>query len=136
MLNRIVLHGRFVRDPELRATGGGISVCPFTLAVDRDVKSKDGERKTDFIDCVAWRGTAEFVKKHFHKGSSAVVDGRLELRDWTDDEGNKHRIAEVRIDNIYFGESKKPAAAAHRAAADGTANFEEMPDIDDEDLPF
>lgn len=111
MLNHIVLQGRFVRDPELRRTQSGTAVCSFTLAVDRDFKGQNGERQTDFIDLVAWRGAAELVSKYFKKGSMAVAEGRLELRDWTDKEGNKRKAAEVRVENIYFGDSKKSAAA-------------------------
>ena len=106
MLNRIVLMGRLTRDPELRKTQSDTPVCSFSLAVDRDYK-KDGEKKeTDFIDIVAWRATAEFVSKFFTKGRMAVVEGRLQIRDWTDKEGNKRRSAEVIADNVYFGDSK------------------------------
>ena len=108
MLNHIVIMGRMTRDPELRRTGSGVAVTSFTLAVDRDFASKDGgEKETDFIDCVAWRSTAEFVEKYFHKGSMAVASGRLQIRSWTDKDGNKRRTAEVLADNVYFGESKK-----------------------------
>ena len=109
MLNHIVLMGRLTRDPELRRTGSGISVASFTLAVDRDFASKDaresGERETDFIDIVAWRSTADFVSRYFTKGRMAVVTGRLQIRNWTDKEGNKRRSAEVVADNVYFGDS-------------------------------
>ena len=102
MLNRIILMGRLTRDPELRKTQSDTPVCSFSLAVDRDYK-KDGEKKeTDFIDIVAWRATAEFVSKFFTKGRMAVVEGRLQIRDWTDKEGNKRRSAEVIADNVYF----------------------------------
>ena len=108
MLNHIVVMGRLTRDPELRRTGSGIAVASFTLAVDRDFSPKDGgERETDFIDCVAWRQTGEFVSKYFTKGSMAVVSGRLQIRSWTDKDGNKRRTAEVVADNVYFGESKR-----------------------------
>ena len=108
MLNHITIMGRLTRDPELRYTQSQTPVASFTLAVDRDYSSRDsGERQTDFIDCVAWRSTAEFVSKYFQKGSMAVVSGRLQIRDWTDKEGNKRRNAEVVAENIYFGESKK-----------------------------
>ena len=107
MLNRIVLMGRLTRDPELRKTQSDTPVCSFSLAVDRDYK-KDGEKKeTDFIDIVAWRATAEFVSKFFTKGRMAVVEGRLQIRDWTDKEGNKRRSAEVVADNVYFGDSRR-----------------------------
>ena len=108
MLNHITIMGRLVRDPELRRTGSGVAVTSFTLAVDRDYNPKDGaEKETDFIDCNAWRGTAEFVSKHFSKGSMAIVSGRLQIRNWTDKEGNKRRSAEVVADSVYFGDSKK-----------------------------
>ena len=107
MLNHIVLMGRLTRDPELRRTGSGIAVASFTLAVDRDFKSQNGEKECDFIDVVAWRSTGEFVSKYFTKGSMAVVSGRLQIRAWTDKEGNKRRSAEVVADNVYFGESKR-----------------------------
>ena len=105
MLNRIILMGRLTRDPELRKTQSGTSVCSFALAVDRDYK-REGEKETDFIDIVAWRGTAEFASRYFTKGRMAVVCGRLQIRDWTDKEGNKRRSAEVIADSIYFGDSK------------------------------
>ena len=107
MLNQIVIMGRLTRDPELRRTGSGIAVAAFTLAVDRDYKPDDGERECDFIDCVAWRGTGEFVSRYFSKGRMAVVQGRLQIRAWTDKDGNKRRSAEVVADNVYFGDSKK-----------------------------
>ena len=108
MLNHITIMGRLVRDPELRRTGSGIAVASFTLAVDRDFSPKDGgERETDFIDCVAWRQTGEFVSKYFTKGRMAVVSGRLQIRGWTDKDGNKRRSAEVVADNVYFGDSKR-----------------------------
>ena len=108
MLNHITIMGRLTRDPELRRTGSGIAVASFTLAVDRDFSPKDGgERETDFIDCVAWRQTGEFVSKYFTKGSMAVVSGRLQIRSWTDKDGNKRRTAEVVADNVYFGDSKR-----------------------------
>ncbi len=108
MLNHIVIMGRLARDPELRRTGSGIAVTSFTLAVDRDFAPKDGsERETDWIDCVAWRQTGEFVSKYFTKGRMAVVSGRLQIRNWTDKDGNKRRTAEVVADNVYFGDSKR-----------------------------
>ena len=108
MLNHIVIMGRLTRDPELRRTGSGVAVASFSLAVDRDFAPKDGgERETDFIDCVAWRQTGEFVSKYFAKGRMAVVSGRLQIRSWTDKDGNKRRTAEVVADNVYFGDSKR-----------------------------
>ena len=107
MLNHIVIIGRMTRDPELRHTNSDVAVCSFTLACDRNYKTGDGERETDFIDCVAWRQTGEFVSKYFTKGSMAVVSGRLQIRSWTDKDGNKRRTAEIVADNVYFGESKR-----------------------------
>ena len=108
MLNHITLMGRLTRDPELRRTGSGIAVASFTLAVDRDFgKNENGERETDFIDCVAWRQTGEFVSKYFTKGRMAVVSGRLQIRSWNDKDGNKRRTAEVVADNVYFGDSRR-----------------------------
>ena len=110
MLNHITIMGRLVRDPELRRTGSGVAVASFSLAVDRDFSPRDGgERETDFIDCVAWRQTGEFVSKYFTKGRMAVVSGRLQIRSWNDKEGNKRRTAEVVADNVYFGDSRRDA---------------------------
>lgn len=131
MLNKIFIMGRLTRDPELRRTQGGNAVTSFALAVDRDFKSADGTKETDFIDVVAWRNTAEFAAKYFTKGRMAVVEGRLQMRDWTDKEGNKRRIAEVVADNIYFGDSKREDAPARNSAP----TFEEIED-DGGDLPF
>ena len=108
MLNKIILMGRLTRDPELRHTQTGTAVASFSLAVDRDFKDKaTGDRTTDFIDVVAWRQTGEFVSRYFTKGRMAVVEGRLQMRDWTDKDGNKRRSAEVVADNVYFGDSKR-----------------------------
>ena len=108
MLNHITIMGRLTRDPELRRTGTGIAVASFTVAVDRDFSGRDGgEKETDFIDCVAWRQTGEFVSKYFTKGSMIVVSGRLQIRNWNDKDGNKRRSAEVVADNVYFGESRR-----------------------------
>lgn len=115
MLNHIDLMGRLTRDPELRRTGSGIAVANFTIAVDRDFKSQSGEKETDFIDCVAWRSTAEFVSKYFKKGSMAVVSGRLTIRVWDDKDGNKRRTAEVVADSVYFGSSKREAESGTTA---------------------
>lgn len=119
MLNHITVMGRLVRDPELRHTQSGLPVCSFSIACERDYKDAGGEKQTDFIDIVAWRNTAEFVSKYFTKGRMAVVDGRLQLRDWTDREGNKRRSAEILANSINFGDSRprdteampQPAAA-------------------------
>ena len=163
MLNKIFLMGRLARDPELRRTQSGTPVVSFRLAVDRDLKDKaTGERSTDWIDVVAWRQTAEFVSRYFTKGRMAVVEGRLQMRDWTDKEGNKRTSAEVVADNVYFGDSKRdgdgggyssgygqggyaPAGGGYGAAPSApsgfggsdreTDQFAELSD-DDGDLPF
>ena len=107
MLNKIIIMGRLTRDPELRRTGSGTAVTSFSLACDRDFKSQSGEKETDFIDVVAWKNTAEFVSKYFSKGRMTVVEGRLQIRDWTDKSGNKRITAEVVADNVYFADSKR-----------------------------
>ena len=137
MLNRVTIMGRLTRDVELRHTQSQTPVASFSLAVDRDRQNEDGSRNTDFIDCVAWRGTAEFVSKHFHKGSMAVVTGRLQIRDWTDNDGNKRRSAEVVADSIYFGESKRSDSnSSYPAPADySPSGFHETSDEDGE-CPF
>ncbi len=150
MLNHITLMGRLTRDPELRYTQSNTPVASFRIAVDRDFQPRDGgERQTDFIDCVAWRSTAEFVSKYFQKGSMAVVSGRLQMRDWTDRDGNKRTSAEVVVDTIYFGESKRSrdessgrsyaprnnASTGYNSAPQGGNAFAELDDGDGE-LPF
>ena len=159
MLNHIVIMGRLTRDPELRRTGSGIAVASFTVAVDRDFSGRDGgERETDFIDCIAWRQTGEFVSKYFTKGSMIVVSGRLQIRNWNDKDGNKRRSAEVVADNVYFGESKRsegsnayggntyggnsysapaqaPSFGGYSAPAAPASDFA-MLDDDDAQLPF
>ena len=136
MLNHITIMGRLTRDPELRRTGSGVAVTSFTVAVDRDFGPKDGgEKETDFIDCVAWRSTGEFVEKYFKKGSMAVVSGRLQIRAWTDKEGNKRRSAEVLADNVYFGEAKK-GDSYNTAAPSAPAQDFAMIEDDDAQLPF
>ena len=147
MLNHIVIMGRLTRDPELRRTQSGVAVASFTVAVDRDFgKNENGEKETDFIDCVAWRQTGEFVSKYFTKGRMAVVSGRLQIRPWTDKEGNKRRTAEVIADNVYFGDSNKredgaagaaPAFGGYSApAASSPASDFTMLDDGDATLPF
>lgn len=137
MLNHIVLQGRFCKDPELRRTPSGTAVSSFTLAVSRDFSDKD---KADFIDVVAWKSTAEFVSKYFSKGRTAVVSGRLQMREWTDKEGNKRRSAEVIAESVYFGDSKRDALAGNTDNSDvadtsyGYSDFEEIQSEDD--LPF
>ena len=154
MLNHITIMGRLTRDPELRRTGSGIAVASFTVAVDRDFGGRDGgEKETDFIDCVAWRQTGEFVSKYFTKGSMIVVSGRLQIRSWTDKDGNKRRTAEVVADNCYFGDSKRdsdggssfggnnynapaPSYGGYNAPAAAPASDFAMLDDDDAQLPF
>lgn len=120
MLNHIVIMGRMVRDPELRSTQSGTSVCSFTLACDRDFKSKDGgEKETDFIDCVAWRSTAEFVSKYFTKGRMIALDGRLQAQNWTDRDGNKRVSTEIVAENAYFADSKRDESTASEDKARG-----------------
>ena len=124
MLNHIVIMGRLTRDPELRRTGSGVAVTSFSLAVDRDFGGREnGERETDFIDCVAWRQTGEFVSKYFAKGRMAVVSGRLQIRNWTDKDGNKRRTAEVVADNVYFGDSKRDGDGGNAYAAPAGNSF-------------
>ena len=158
MLNRIVIMGRLARDPELRHTQTGTPVASFRLAVDRDYKDKTtGERATDWIDVVAWRSTGEFASRYLAKGRLAVVEGRLQMRDWTDKDGNKRTTAEVMAENIYFGDSRRdggdaggygggsyggptgrpaaPAAPADYGIPSGADQFSELAD-DDGDLPF
>ena len=149
MLNKIILMGRLTRDPELRRTQSGTAVTSFSIAVDRDFKSQSGEKETDFIDSVAWRSTAEFVSKYFSKGRMAVVEGRLQIRDWTDRDGGKRRSAEVVADNVYFGDSKRDGGSdfgapaygdrsggyASQAPMGGHSDFAEIGEEDGE-LPF
>ena len=149
MLNHITIMGRLTRDPELRRTGSGVAVASFTVAVDRDFgKNENGEKETDFIDCVAWRQTGEYVSKYFTKGRMAVVSGRLQIRSWTDKDGNKRRTAEVVADNVYFGDSRRdgdnagsysaPAGSfgGYSAPASAPASDFAMLEDDDAQLPF
>ena len=149
MLNHIIIMGRLTRDPELRRTTSGVAVASFSLAVDRDFGGREGgERETDFIDCVAWRQTGEFVSKYFTKGRMAVVSGRLQIRNWTDKDGNKRRSAEVVADNVYFGDSRRdgetggysapaaPSYGGYSAPASSPASDFAMLDDDDAQLPF
>ena len=134
MLNQIVIMGRLGKDPELRRTQSGVAVATFNVAVGRDFKDKaNGQRATDWITCVAWRGTAEFVEKYFSKGSLAVVSGRLQMRDWTDKDGNKRISAEVQVDSIYFGGVKRNEGGSDAGDAQ-EPEFEELDD--DPSLPF
>lgn len=157
MLNKIFLMGRLVADPESRQTPSGVAVTTFRIAVDRDFKNKEtGERETDFVTIVAWRGTAEFVSRYFSKGRMAVVEGRLQIRQYTDRDGNKRSAAEVVADNIYFGDSRRdgdgggsydrggyaprssapaPQQPAYDAPVPAGDQFTELDD-DDGELPF
>ena len=126
MLNHIAMMGRLTRDPELRRTQSGIAVASFILAVDRDYKSEGGERGVDFVDCVAWRSSAEFAQKYFSKGQMAVVSGRLQSRDWTDKEGNKRRSWEVLVDSLYFAGAKKDAPSDSRETPTQAGSMEEL----------
>lgn len=139
MLNKVFIMGRLTKNPELRRTNSGTAVTSFTLAVDRDFKNADGTKDTDFIDVVAWRGTAEFTAKYFTRGRMAVVEGKIQIRDWQDKDGNKRRNAEVIADNLYFGDSHSDNASGGHQAAKAPVNvdaedFEEVED--DTDVPF
>ena len=143
MLNKWTGMGRLTKDPELRRTGSGTAVTSFTIAVDRDRKSKDGDREADFVDVVAWRQTAEFVSQYFTKGRMAIVEGRLQFREYTDREGNKRKATEIMAENVYFGDSKKDGDGSRNgyydgrssAPADAGSKFSELKD-DDGELPF
>lgn len=140
MLNHIAIMGRLVRDPELRRTSSGKAVASFTLAVDRDFANKDtGERETDFIGCVAWGSTGEFISKYFRKGSLAVISGRLQIRPWTDRDGNKRSTAEVVVGTVYFGAAKKeggPTPAPDYVAPQSAENDYALLEDEDRQLPF
>ena len=139
MLNKIIIMGRLTRDPELRRTGSGTAVTSFSLACDRDFKSQSGDKETDFIEVVAWKNTAEFVSKYFSKGRMAVVEGRLQLRGWTDKDGNKRRSAEVVADSVYFADNRRPdgndTATPQYAAESAAGGFAEVSE-DGGMLPF
>lgn len=148
MLNHITIMGRLTRDPEMRRTGSGVPVTSFTIACDRDFSGKGSEKETDFIDVTAWRNTAEFVNSYFSKGRMAVVSGRLQIRNWTDKDGNKRKSAEVVADNVYFGDSKQDSHSENRPFVGGgrrandaemagiqSGNYEPLDD-DDAQLPF
>ena len=135
MLNKIILMGRLTRDPELRRTQSGTAVASFTIAVDRDYRAASGEKETDFIDIVAWRSTAEFASKYFAKGRMAVVEGRLQIRDWKDKDGVKRRTAEVVADNVYFGDSRRSGAEAPAVPEPG-GDQELTEEEEDGKLPF
>ena len=137
MLNHITAAGRLTKDPELRRTQNGVAVASFTIACDRDIKDASGNKQTDFIDCVAWRNTAEFVDKYLTRGRMVIVSGRLQMREWTDKNGSKRRNAEILAGSVYFGDSKQQTANAQtqEAPAPQGDNFQQI-EIDDEELPF
>ena len=134
MLNRIVLMGRLTRDPEFRRTQSGISMAHFTLAVDRDYKTQNGDRETDFINCIAWRHSAEFVRQYFTKGRMAVVEGRLQINSWVDQDGENRRSAQVVVSSVYFGDSKP--AETSKTAYPNNQEWAELDGEEDGDLPF
>lgn len=133
MLNKIIIMGRLTRDPEMRRTQGGTAVTSFTMAVDRDFKSQSGEKETDFIDVVAWRNTGEFAAKYLAKGRMAAVEGRIQVRDWQDKDGNRRKSVEVVADNVYFADSKRDSKPQESRTVDDQ-EFDEIED--DGDLPF
>lgn len=135
MLNHIAIMGRLTHEPELRRTQSGTPVVSFTLAVERDFKDDSGTRATDFIDCVAWRNTAEFVSKYFTKGMMAIASGRLQIRTWKDKDGNNRRTAEVVADSVYFGEAKRSEKENSTSYAPPAGDFADLSD-NDGDLPF
>lgn len=135
MLNTCTIMGRFVRDPELRTTNSGKSVTSFTVACDRDFRGSDGERVADFIDCVAWNATAEFISRNFAKGKMAVVTGSLQFRDWTDKNGNKRKNAEIQVSNIYFADSKKDEYTVPQYPQQSN-EFQEIEEEEPGNLPF
>lgn len=143
MLNKCIFGGRLTKEPEMRRTPSGIAVTSFTLAVDEDRRSDSGEKEAQFIECVAWRSTAEFIANSMHRGNLVMVVGRLQFRTWTDRDGNKRKTAEINVENIYFGESRASAAGAHHASAEasaqpsasGTGDYSLLTD-DPSELPF
>lgn len=131
MLNHIILQGRLTKDPELRYTRSNTPVASFRIASEGDIKDRDGNRKTEFVDCVAWRGTGEFVSKYFFKGDMIIVSGRLEIRGWTDDKGGKHQSAEVNVQNAYFCAAKKERGNPLDAIPPDS-NYSGFDDLDDD----
>ena len=141
MLNKIIIMGRLTIDPELRRTGSGTAVTSFSMACDRDFKSQSGDKEADFIEVVAWKNTAEFVSKYFSKGRMAVVEGRLQIRDWTDKDGGKRRSAEVVADNVYFADSKRSESNDNQKenfnALSGRLSDDFVPIIEEDgEIPF
>lgn len=145
MLNKTILMGRLTADPEIRRTQQGTAVTSFTLAVERDFKSQSGEKETDFIDCVAWAGTGEFVGKHFTKGKQMALAGRLQTRSWEDRDGHRRKAVEVVAESVYFADSKKPEEGGFEPKPYGDggsfakyakSDFDPLADVDDDDVPF
>lgn len=136
MLNRVIIMGRLTADPELRNTQSGTAVASFSLAVDRDFKGQDGERETDFVSCVAWRNTASFASKYFSKGQMACVEGRLQVRDWSDKDGAKRRTTEVVVENLYFAGSRPGEAKPAQSYTPAPGGFREIPEDEEGELPF
>ena len=134
MLNHITIMGRLTKNPTLNTTQSGVSVCSFTVAVDRDFSGKGEEKLTDFFDCTAWRGTADFVGKYFSKGRMIVVDGALQNDKWTDKDGNNRVSAKIVANNVYFGDSKRNESTSQTAES-VVAKFDEIKEADG-DLPF
>ena len=148
-MNKVILNGRITSDPEVKTTQSGTSVVQFTVAVDRSYAGKDGEKKSDFIRCVAWRGTADFIGKYFKKGKPIVLDGTLQTRQYTDKDGNKREATEVLVENVEFtisdrtdnggaAPAAKPKAAASAEPAPAATTPDDEFDVtdDDDDLPF
>ena len=138
MLNHITAAGRLTKDPELRRTQNGVAVASFTIACDRDIKDASGNKQTDFIDCVAWRNTAEFVDKYFTRGRMVIVSGRLQMREWTDKSGAKRKNAEILAENVYFADSKRAVENTEKnetKEAAQTVDFDQV-EIDNDELPF
>ncbi len=143
MLNKCIFGGRLTKEPEMRRTPSGIAVTSFTLAVDEDRRSDSGEKEAQFIECVAWRSTAEFIANSMHRGNLVMVVGRLQFRTWTDRDGNKRKTAEINVENIYFGESRASASGAYPAsngtaapaASNGASDYSLLTD-DPSELPF
>lgn len=138
MLNHITAAGRLTKDPELRRTQNGVAVASFTIACDRDIKDASGNKQTDFIDCVAWRNTAEFVDKYLTRGRMVIVSGRLQMREWTDKSGAKRKNAEILAENVYFADSKRAVENTEKnemKEAAQTVDFDQV-EIDNDELPF
>ncbi len=146
MLNKAIIMGRFVQNPELKYTPSNVPVVSFTVAVNRNFKDQNGQYPTDFIDCVAWRNTAEFISRYFQKGSLAVVEGAIQTRNWEDKNGSKRKTIEIVADNVYFAESKRNGSEGgftpnyEVPSAPSFEQFDAQDDFaevgDDDELPF